>query len=257
MDRTEEVKTQAEVEVELLLKNEEISKEPVSLKQQFKDYIKLFLNPGYHLKKIVEDIKAAKDALAKRNLDELLTDRVALAHAFRGRLFATFILSGVFGMLGPLLGTATQYSTGNPYGGLITGVLIANIFGTTGYQIIWSFAHRKLYKRCSRSWIGRFVALQRDLIKMQLVGFVQTLAMIGVVLVLMLGVIWLIEKLSKQASMIIPFAVIGPMVEMVVVQSMVVRAVGDLFERHSWVLADTHGVFDRGEIEPATVEQGV
>lgn len=197
------------------------------------DYAKQLLKPSYHLRKIVDDLKSAKHALAARDLDSIRQDEEALARAFRGRMFATFLLSGAFGMFGPLLGTAFQYSTGNPTEGFLLGLLIANVFGTLGYQIIWYAAHRKMYHARAKTFGARFMALERDLLPLQWDGLRYTLLFLLLTVPIMLLIIKGFEWLAAPAAKVIPFAVLGPMIEMVVIHSSLVRVMGDLFERHS------------------------
>lgn len=205
-------------------------------------YAKDLLKPSYHLRKIVDDLKAARHALAERDLDRIRHDEEALARAFRGRMFATFLLSGMFGVMGPLFGTAFQYSTGNPTEGFFVGLIIANLFGTIGYQIIWHTAHRRMYKDRSRSLWGRFVALERDLLSLQWDGMRYTALFLLVTVPIMLLIIKGLEWAAAPVAKAIPFAVIGPMVEMIFIHSSLVRVMGDLFERHSHRVAHNYWV---------------
>lgn len=219
-----------------------------SLWDRCRAYVILFLHPSYHIKKFVEDVRMARLALANWDLDSISTDREKLANAFRGRLFATFLLSGIFGVLGPLLGIGFQYSGHKaPSESMLISLVVANIFGTTGYQIIWSIAHRRLYRRVSRNWLGRLLAMERDLLKLQLIGFGRTLLLIMITFLPMMGVVLLLERTAPAIAQVIPFPVLGPMLEMAVVQSAVLRAMGDLFERHSYVLADRYGAGQNGQ----------
>jgi len=208
-------------------------------------YARDLLKPSYHLRKIVDDFKAARHALAERDLDRIRHDEDALARAFRGRMFATFLLSGMFGVMGPIFGSAFQYSTGNPTEGFFVGLIIANLFGTIGYQIIWYTAHRRMYKDRSGSFWGRFMALEKDLLALQWDGMRYTALFLLVTVPIMLLLIKGIEWVAAPVAKAIPFAVIGPMVEMIFIHSSLVRVMGDLFERHSHRVAhnywaDTH-----------------
>ncbi|MCG9895307.1 MAG: hypothetical protein MH204_07520 [Fimbriimonadaceae bacterium] len=215
-------------------------------------YIRQFLRPSYHWRRICEDVRSARLALANMNLDRMRDEPEKLANAFRGRLFATFILSGVFGIFGPVLGTVFQYSSGNPTEGFLIGLLFANIFGTIGFQVIWYAAHRRMYLVRSPSPFGRFLALERDLLPLQLEGFKWTLLFLLITVPIMLLLIHLIKLVSEHVARVIPFALVAPIVEMLVVHSSLIRVMGDLFEKHSvqmtarYLVAESEGSFPKG-----------
>ena len=215
------------------------------------DYIRQLLKPSYHLRKILDDLKAAKHALSERDLDKIRDDEEALARAFRGRMFATFLLSGAFGVFGPLLGTVFQYSTGNPTEGFFVGLIIANLFGTIGYQVIWYTAHRSMYRDRAKTFGGRFLALEKDLLSLQWDGMRYTALFLLVSVPIMLLLIKGIEWMAAPVARVIPFAVIGPMVEMIFIHSSLVRVMGDLFERHSHRVAHNYWA----ETHPDQAEQ--
>jgi hypothetical protein len=200
---------------------------------RFFAYAKLLLRPSYHLRKIVDDLRAARHALAQWDLDSLRGDEAILTRAFRGRLFATFLLSGMFGVFGPILGTVNQYVTKNPTEGFLVGLLIANLFGTIGFQIIWWLAHQRMYRARQLGMWQRFLALERDLLPLQWDGLRFTALFLLVTVPIMLGLIHLLESLAAPVATVIPFPVIGVVVEMVVIHSSLVRVMGDLFEKHA------------------------
>jgi hypothetical protein len=213
-------------------------------KRSTKQYLREFLRPAYHIKRFIEDLKAARHALQNRRIESLLDDRKSLAEAFRGRLFATYLLSGVFGALGPLTGLVTQYVTESPYLGFFVGLLLANLFATIAFQAIWALAHQRIYACETRKWSRWIVNLERDILPIQWDGFRLALLVIIVTAPVMVGAIWLIESANEEAAKVIPFPIIGPMIEMVVIHSSLVRIMGDLFERHSWRMADRHKTSD-------------
>jgi hypothetical protein len=196
-------------------------------------YARLLLQPSYHLKRIIEDLRAARHALAQWDLDCLRSDEGALAQAIRGRMFATFLLSGLFGVFGPILGTANQYVTKNPYEGFFVGLIVANLFGSIGYQIIWWVAHQKMYRARKGTGVGRFLALERDLLPLQWDGLRYTALFLLITAPIMLALIAVIHHFAAPLAQVIPFPVIMVAVETVVVHSSLVRVMGDLFEKHA------------------------
>jgi hypothetical protein len=208
--------------------------------EQVKSYLKSFSRPSYHVKSLIEDFQKARHGLANWDLDELNTDRDAFAGAFRGRLFSTYLLSGFIGALGVVTGQVTQYVTASPYLGFFVGLLGANLFATIAFQAIWASAHAKMYSTKGATFWTKFIALERDILPLQWDGFRLAFLLITLTAPIMLGAIWLALRYAPDAAVIIPFPVISAGLEMIIVHSSLIRIMGDLFERHSWKIADRH-----------------
>ncbi len=203
-------------------------------------YLKDFAKPSYHWHSFRDDLKAARHALANRELDELRDDPIALAKAFRGRMFACYVLAGPFGAIGLIAGTAIQYIWKNPYFGYLSTVIINNIIITVVFQIIWAVAHKRLYAEEVESRSEWFQSLQRDLLPVQLRAFKYALLVMVFVVPFIIGTIKLVEIISVKAALAIPFAPLGAALELAVQNVTLVRLIGDLFDRHSKVLAERH-----------------
>jgi hypothetical protein len=203
-------------------------------------YIRDFANPRYHIRKIVEDFRAAKHALRNRDLDTLSHNEVEFAHALRGRLFACFMLAGAPAGLGPIIGTFVQYQTGKPTLALWVGIISANILNTVSFQVVWWFAHRKMYARTAPTAIGRFKSFEHDILRLQWDGFRLALIIIAVTGPVATAVIELLNHFAPQVSKVVPFPLLTSWTEILLLQSSLVRLMGDLFERHSHRLAQNH-----------------
>lgn len=216
---------------------------PPSLGERIKKgvlYIRDFANPAYHVRKIIEDFRAAKHALKNRDLDTISHDEVEFAHALRGRLFACFMLAGAPAGLGPIIGTFVQYQTGKPTLALWVGIVSANILNTVAFQIVWWLAHRKMYARTAPTPWGRFQSFERDILKLQWDGFRLALIIIAVTGPVATAVIELLNHFAPDVSRVVPFPLLTSWVEILLLQSSLVRLMGDLFERHSHRLAKNH-----------------
>ena len=115
------------------------------------DYLKEFARPGYHIRKIKEDFHASIHALKNRDLEVLKDDATSLAKAIRGRLLASYFLVGPFGILGPISATYFQYNIAKHFAfasvlTLIVTIVIGNLFSVIGFQVIWGFSSRALYR---------------------------------------------------------------------------------------------------------------
>jgi hypothetical protein len=206
-------------------------------------YVRQFLHPGYHLRKIREDVRAARHALQNRDLESLRCDVAAFAKAIRGRLFAAYFLVGPFALVGFLAGTWYQYATALPYEGIVSyllTLLVGNLGSTVGFQLIWAVAHRRLYWGGRTGSGGGWMGLWRDLLVLQWRGFklfVVASALIIPGLALMLAVL---DRLAPQFVSVMPVAATASMLELFFVHGTLVRLMGDLFERESVRIAENH-----------------
>lgn len=207
-------------------------------------YLREFLRPAYHLKKIKEDIKASVHALRNRDLVILKDDVDSLAHALRGRLLATYFMVGPFGVLGPVAGTFFQYKIAQNFPGVsmmtfAVTIIVGNIFSIIGFQIIWACSAYYLYRMKPPAFFN-WLSLWRDILPLQWKGF-QRWAGANVVLVplctLALG---LIDRFLPQVSKVVPFGVLTPAAEILFVHTSLIRLMGDLFEKESHRIAKNH-----------------
>lgn len=201
-----------------------------------------YLNPLYHLRQAREDLRASRHALRNYRFDAVRHDQGMLARTMRGKLFGTFFVAGIFNLSGVITGTAAQAATQNPWVGLFTTIIVASIVSTTAYQIVWAMTNRDLYHRFFRSRWQRFVAIERDLLPIQLTGFKFALAfgLISVPLTSLLIIV--LEPISPYLVRIIPMGVVVATLDAILVSGTFVRIMGDLFEVHSVRLANKYGV---------------
>ncbi|MGE0000595.1 MAG: hypothetical protein AB7F50_11405 [Fimbriimonadaceae bacterium] len=212
------------------------------LDKNVRAYLKRFLRPGYHLKKIREDFFAAKHALENRDLEQLREHPLSFAKAIRGRLFAAYFLVGPFGMLGLIGGAWFQYTTTLPGKGTLTyavTILLGNVCATIGYQIIWAFFHRSFY--WGKVGFGRgFVAMQRDLLPLQWRGLKLFMTAIVVLAPAFLLALAAIDTWLPAFTAVVPVGLLSFALEFVFVHASLVRLMGDLFERESLRIAHRH-----------------
>lgn len=205
-------------------------------------YLKRFLRPGYHLKKIREDFRASKHALENRDLERLRSHPLSFAKAIRGRLFAAYFMVGPFGMLGLIGGAWFQYTTTLPGKGTLTylvTILLGNICATIGFQIIWTFFHRSFYWSGASPMQG-FLAMQRDLLPLQWRGLKLFVTAIVVLAPLFLLALAAIDTWFPAFTAVVPVGLVSFALEFVFVHASLVRLMGDLFERESLRIAHHH-----------------
>jgi hypothetical protein len=205
-------------------------------------YLRNLVRPGYHLRKLRDDFRSARHALANRDLDSLRPDLPSLARAFRGRMFATYFLVGPFASLGFIAGIWFQYATDfEPkllLAYLVT-VVVGNVCSTLGFQVIWAAAHRQLYWK-GRTALEGWLVLWRDVLPLQWRGFRLWLVANIVLFPILSFLLGLADSFAPRAFAGIPVAGIGGVLELLFVHGTLVRLMGDLFERESLRFAAHH-----------------
>lgn len=212
------------------------------LDKDVKGYLKRLLRPAYHLRRLREDVRAAKHALANRDLEQLRSHPLSFARAVRGRLFAAYFLVGPFGMLGLIGGAWFQYTTTLPGKGTLTYLVtlaLGNLFTTIGYQVIWTFFHRSWYW-ANASLAQGFLNMQRDLLPLQWRGFKLFATAIIVLAPAFLLSLAAIDAFFPALTSVVPVGLVSFALEFVFVHATLVRLMGDLFERESLRIAHRH-----------------
>ncbi len=197
-----------------------------------------FADPRYHLRKLLEDIRHCKTSLNMWQLDKA-QDELSLRGAIRGKLFGTYLASSLFAGIGPWIGYGIQVNTGRPTLGFFSGMLFAILIGMVSYQVIWMVSNKAFYAhRFHGDLMGRIRALFQDLIPMQLKSL-QITVLMNIVMLPIVGILLgIVEtRLSIDAKRFLPINLIATLTEFVLIQSTCLRLMGDLFERHSKILA--------------------
>ncbi len=207
-------------------------------------YLRDLANPRYHFLKLREDFRASRHALENRDLETIRHDLDSLTKAFRGRMFACYFMVGPFGFLGILAGLVFQYSSGDvPFKGLlslIVTVVVGNLGAMLGFQVIWAWAHRRLYAD-EGGHIGRRIAnLWRDILPMQWHGIKLWATANAVLLPAIIGLVALFENVFPKVVAVIPIAPLLTGLEIVFVHATLIRLMGDLFEHESDRIAHRH-----------------
>lgn len=209
-----------------------------SRRAEFGGYLLKLLSPRYHWHRFKEDLRASRYALRKLDFAEIRRNRDSLATLFRGRFFACFWLAGsLFGVFGAVIGTGVQVATANPLLALFVTFVGTNLLGTVGLQVVWKTAHWNLYKAQSKSFWGRIVLLERDLLPMQWKGFLVVCVFFVLMLPLNFGIAKVLE-LHEGLSRFVPMGILAPALDLLIINSPLVRIMGDLFEQQGKRLAD-------------------
>ncbi len=195
-----------------------------------------YANPKYHWRKLLEDIKSAKAGLKMWQLDNAKSE-AELRGAIRGKLFATFLAGTPIAGIGSPAGYAIQIWSNDPMLGVVCGVLLANVLGLIAFQIIWGSTNRAFYEKRYGGWSHRWAALFHDLWPMQWKSIRIALFMNIFLLPLAWVVTALLHLAFPNGLRFIPIGFLLSAAEAVFIQTTTLRLLGDLFERHSRVLA--------------------
>jgi len=188
-----------------------------------------------------EDLRHFSNAIkTRKDFGRDVIDRQALAEAFRGKLFGSFFFSGPFSLSGVLFGTALQYAFRNPWLGIFAPVLVGHLVATVAYQIIWWLDNRKLYATYTASPFRRWIEMEKDLIPVHVAGFKMAFAFAAVTIPLNSVILVTLDHFSPYLAAVLPMSVVVMLVDVIFVSSTIVRVMGDMFERHAFVLADKY-----------------
>jgi len=193
-------------------------------------------NPRYQFRKIKEDLVSAITALKHWHFDHSHEYEV-LAKSFRGKLFAAFFVSGLFVWPGIALSWWVQAVTRSTLFGTIAMLVFTQIACTTAYQVLWYFGNRELYRLNYTTHKERFLALQRDILPVQWKGFRMILPVVAVTYPVVAWVTHLIAEAIPGAIQALPAGGIAFLVELLLISTPLMRAMGDLFESHGKRLA--------------------
>ena len=198
-------------------------------------------NPVYHWHRMQEDLLHFSNAIKNRkDFGRDIMDRQGLAEAFRGKLFGSFFFSGPFSFTGVLFGAALQYLFKNPWLGIFAPVAIGHLVSTIAYQVIWWLDNRKLYATYTSSGWRQFIEMEKDLIPIHIAGFKVALAFAAITIPFNSVILVILDHFSHYLATVLPMSVMVMFVDLLFVSSTIVRVMGDLFERHAFVLADKY-----------------
>lgn len=203
-------------------------------------YFREFCRPGYHAQRIKEDFKASRHALRNRDLLQILHDRDSLAQALRGRFFAAYFMVGPFGLIGPVVGTWAQLTFHNYFAGTIGTIIGGNIGSLIGFQLVWWFSNTRFYAHGRPRFGQRFLDFERDVLPIQWDGFKGWLTLNTVLLPIVLLLTAILQATIPKLAPVVPMSVVVPTLEIILLHGALIRVMGDIFERHSALIADRH-----------------
>ncbi len=193
-------------------------------------------NPKYQLAKLREDLKSAILALKHWHFDDGISyDN--LAASFRGKMFAAFFISGMLVWPGIAVSWWVQAQTENTFLGIAAMLLFTQIACTTGFQALWYFSNRELYRVRYRNLKDRFMALQRDVLPAQWKGFKMVVPVVSLTYPIVATLTHWIAVAVPGAIKTLPAGGLSFLVELLLISTPFMRAMGDLFEAHAKKLA--------------------
>ena len=208
---------------------------------QFRDGVRRYANPAYHLRKLREDLQSVWQALrTHREVAEGTLTEEELATSFRGNLLACFYLSGPFIWIGLSLSYWLQRKLENPFVGQYSTHAINMVVTTLAYQMFWWMGNNGVYRREEKGGKARFRAFERDLLPVHWagirIGFTFNLITWPITSLIM----YLIQAANRNAAIAIPAPLIQHFIDAAFVNTTFMRLMGDFFEHWSKELARRH-----------------
>jgi hypothetical protein len=203
-------------------------------------YFGEFCRPGYHVRRIREDFRASRHALQNRDLLLIMDDRESLAKALRGRFFAAYFMVGPFGLVGPLLGWWLQVTLHNYFAGTIGTIVGGNLGSLIGFQLVWWFSNTRFYANGRQHLSQRLADFERDVLPIQWDGFRGWLTLNAFLLPIVLLLTWVLQATIPKLAPVVPMSIVVPTLEIALLHGALIRVMGDIFERHSVLIADRH-----------------
>jgi hypothetical protein len=193
-------------------------------------------NPKYQLLKLKEDLRSAMGAVKHWHFENSHEYSV-LADSFRGKLFAAFFISGMMVWPAMALSTWVQATTRNPTLSTVVMLAFTQVACTLVFQLIWFLSNRELYRINFNRPVERLRGLQKDILPVQWKGFRLVVPVLSLTYpVVTLVVHWITHAFPSTMSYL-PAGPLGFLVELLLIGTPFMRAMGDLFESHSKKLA--------------------
>jgi hypothetical protein len=115
-------------------------------------------------------------------------------------------------------------------------MLIGNLSATIAFQLAWWIPLRRVYARIG-SRRQAFMALEHDLLPIQLQGIRWTLTFAAFSVPLKALITLLIQRMNPHFAIYFPMGGVVLVTDALLVDATYIRIMGDIFDRRSWVLA--------------------
>jgi hypothetical protein len=203
----------------------------VVLKRNWKKSIRSWANPMYHVRKMREDLSAAKHGLKIWHLGTLLDDQEKFAKAARGKFFATFVIAGACAAIAFPIGWAAQAASNSFWIGMGVTILAGHTAANLSFLTIWNFTNKDLYRHR-----GPFAVFE-DMLPLLWRG-IKVAAFLTVIALPLNGIIVKgLETFAANAIRFLPTSAFMAMLDALLFNSTYVRLMGNLYEKYANELA--------------------
>ncbi len=197
-----------------------------------------FLNPGYHFRRMKEDLVVTKAALMKRK--ELLRGQANsedLPEIFRGKLMGVFFATGWTNLVGIALGYVAQKMFSSPWAGLLLTPVLCFLMTAIGFQIGWWLDNRRIYGAYHKDPAHQFLELQKDMMPVHRTSLPMAIAFsfanVLIAAPILALLTWLVPDFAREA----PAGLLIMIGEFLFIAGTFVRVMGDFFDKHGYALA--------------------
>lgn len=193
----------------------------------------------YHVRKMREDLAAAKHGLKIWHLGQLTSDPIAFEKAVRGKLFATFVLAGAFSVIALPIGVAAQVATNSAWVGLLTPIIVGHFVSNVAFIFVWGWTNRDLYSHCGNP-IARLKAICDDILPLLWAGLKVVAPLMMAALPINAVFAYLLDNYLKHLVRYLPIGFFMVAIEMLFFNGTYIRLMGNLFERYSRILTERY-----------------
>ncbi|MDX1932286.1 MAG: hypothetical protein SFU56_06750 [Capsulimonadales bacterium] len=199
-------------------------------------------NPVYHFKRAIHDIRTLRQSFETFGQPQRFTSQEHLARVLHQRLFLAATIAIPATITGITVGALVQTQTGSFEAGLLINLLIANVIGLVGLEILWGWLSRDLYHCRHLTGFRKLQAMITDL------AMVHLHSLIGVLLInaLSMGLTgYLLENIHRwqptwNLNRYVPATLISPIFGWCLLDAPFIRHMNDLYETHAHKLAERY-----------------
>ena len=199
-------------------------------------------NPIYHIKRASVDLRALRHGFQTLGQPQTFTSLKGLAEVLHGRMMLAATVAVPATIIGIVTGTFVQTSTGSIPAGLLVNLILANVLGTIGLQILWGWLSRDLYKARGQNGLRMYQAVVRDL------ATIHWHSLLGVLLIngLSMGLTtYVLENMHHwqpkwNLNHYVPATLISPIIGWMLLDAPFIRYMNDLYAKQTEKMAQLH-----------------
>lgn len=218
-------------------------------------------NPIYHFKRATVDIRALRHGFSTLGQPQKFTSVDQLTEVLHGRMILAATVAIPSTITGIVVGAIVQAETGSIPAGLLVNLIIANVLGTIGLEVLWACLSRDLYAARQERGFKKLGSVARDL------GVIHLHSLLGVMLIntLSMGLTTFVLENIHHAlpkwnlNHYVPATLISPIIGWLALDAPFIRYMNDLYAKQAGILAKKYHdvIVSDSESTPLREEDGI